>query len=118
MGGLWGWLVIGGFFLAAAGYFVVKHGTEVVGWICLFGLIAIFAADIVVSSPWWSTARNIALGLLMGSTSAIALLYPPQPKFPRWTQWAILVLGGGSLLWGIASLLYLTTGFGIAPIPG
>lgn len=51
-----------------------------------------------IDPKWVSVSRNAVVGVGFIWTSVSALYSPPQPKFPLWTQWAMLVFGVGSTL--------------------
>jgi hypothetical protein len=51
-------------------------------------------------------SRNAVVGIGLIWTSVSALYSPPEPRFPRWTQWAFLVYGIGSLSWAIVCVLH------------
>jgi hypothetical protein len=55
-----------------------------IGWLDLKGLL---------DTKWTSVGLNALIGINLIVTAIASLYSPPSPKAPRWTQWAMLVIG-------------------------
>jgi hypothetical protein len=59
------------------------------------GLLELFG---LIDPEWFVVSGSALLGIYLLAISVSALYSPPQPRFPKWTQWAMLVFGVGLLL--------------------
>jgi hypothetical protein len=103
-------LLFGGALVIGALFCLVKPRNILGMVLCLFGASAVTAPAVLdlmglITREWVGLSRDIVLGMGLIWTSIWALYSPPSPSFPRWTQWAWLVIGVGSVLWGSIHVL-------------
>jgi len=69
---------------------------DIVWWI-VFGaavsILCILNFIELIDGAWINVCRDALLGVFFILTSISLLYSPPSPRYPRWTQWAGLVLG-------------------------
>jgi hypothetical protein len=96
-------LVMGALFAIPALQVYVKHRSigGMLFWLS-FG-VAFIALGLLefyglLDGKWANVCFYAVVGVLLTITSTAALRSPPTDRFPRWTQWASLVMGVSSLL--------------------
>ncbi len=95
-------LLFGGALVIGALLRLTRRENALVVVLLLFG-IAVAAPAILnlmgfIDSRWVDVSRDAVVGIWFIWTSIWALYSPPSPSFPKWTQWAMLVIGGVVLL--------------------
>jgi hypothetical protein len=59
-----------------------------------------------MDAEWICVSQNAVIGIMAMWWSISELYSPPSPSFPRWTQWALLVIGVGLILSAVYVLCY------------
>ena len=58
----------------------------------------------MISAKWLYITRNAFIGVCLILSGVAGLYSPPSPKYPRWTQWAMVVIGAGSIFFALIEL--------------
>jgi hypothetical protein len=61
-------------------------------------LILLYLVGHLTTMEWFTVLSHVVCGFVLIGSSVSALYSPPSASYPRWTQWAMLVIGTGFLI--------------------
>jgi hypothetical protein len=97
-------LLFGGILAVDAAYNFLKNSNllemvMLLSFCAAFTSLGLLALMGLVAREWLRVSGNAVIGIMFIWSGISGLHSPPSASYPRWTQWAWLVIGVWNVLW-------------------